>query len=92
MMSNSSARSRQETTFNITRMAASRLVPLSDSEQIEDSAASVTESPLANSVTSWPRLTISSVSRLITNSVPPYATGGTLSSSGAIMAIRMSDA
>jgi len=42
------------------------------------SRALVTESPLANNVTSCPRRTNSSVSQYTTRSVPPYSTGGTL--------------
>ena len=37
------------------------------------------ESPLAKSVTSWPRRTSSSVSQDSTRSVPPYRWGGTAS-------------
>ncbi len=47
------------------------------------------ESPLANSVTSWPSATSSSVSQETTRSVPPYSFGGIASVSGAICAIRM---
>src|SRR3974377_2472604 len=47
------------------------------------------ESPDAASVTSWPRATSSSVSRLTTASVPPYAVGGTASQSGASCRILM---
>ena len=42
----------------------------------------VTESPLANSVTSWPSAISSSVSHDTTRSVPPYSFGGTLRSAG----------
>jgi hypothetical protein len=50
--------------------------------------AAVNESPLAKSVTSWPRLTSRSVRFETTRSVPPYSLGGTLSKRGAICAIR----
>ena len=43
------------------------------------SRARVTESPLANSVTSWPRSISASVRKSTTRSVPPYSLGGTLS-------------
>src|SRR5262245_18854257 len=49
----------------------------------------VRESPLANSVTSWPSLTSSSVKYATTRSVPPYSCGGTLSVNGATCAILM---
>jgi hypothetical protein len=51
--------------------------------------AVVLESPLANSVTSQPKLTNSSVSQETTLSVPPYSFGGTLSASGATSAMRI---
>jgi hypothetical protein len=40
------------------------------------------ESPLANSVTSWPKPTNSFVNHETTRSVPPYNFGGTLSARG----------
>src|SRR5580700_4561199 len=49
--------------------------------------AAVTESPEANSVTSWPSRTRSSVRYETIRSVPPYKRGGTLSASGEICAI-----
>src|SRR5512140_1622647 len=49
--------------------------------------AEVTESPLANKVTSWPIWTSASVRYETTRSVPPYARGGTLSYNGATWAI-----
>ncbi len=49
--------------------------------------ADVTESPLANKVTSWPISTSASVRYETTRSVPPYARGGTLSYNGATWAI-----
>src|SRR5215217_3934192 len=52
------------------------------------SVAEVWESPLANSVTSWPCATSSSVSQDTTRSVPPYSFGGTASANGATWAIR----
>src|SRR4029453_18692430 len=54
--------------------------------QTGTSLALVRESPLANSVTSWPRPTNSSVNQETTRSVPPYNFGGTLSARGAICA------
>ena len=45
------------------------------------------ESPLANSVTSWPSSTSASVIYDTTRSVPPYSLGGTDSVKGAICAI-----
>ena len=56
---------------------------------IGSSLADVRELPLANSVTSWPRATSSSVSQETTRSVPPYSFGGIASVNGAICAIRM---
>src|SRR5262249_31508575 len=53
------------------------------------STALVRESALANSVTSCPCWTSSSVNQCTTRSVPPYSLGGTLSASGAIWAIRI---
>jgi len=47
------------------------------------------ESPLANSVTSFPSATSSSVSQCTTRSVPPYNLGGTASVSGATCAMRI---
>ena len=47
------------------------------------SRAWVRESPVANRVTSWPRVTSSSVIRPTTSSVPPYVRGGTRSNVGA---------
>ena len=69
----------------------SRTVPSSRSARghIGSSFALVTESPLANKVTSWPRATSSSVSHEMTRSVPPYSVGGTASVRGATCAIRM---
>jgi hypothetical protein len=58
--------------------------------QTGTSLALVRESPLANSVTSWPRPTNSSVNQETTRSVPPYNFGGTLSARGAICAMRIS--
>src|SRR5829696_9784857 len=52
------------------------------------SFAEVLESPLANSVTSCPSATSSSVSQDTTRSVPPQSLGGTASASGAIWAMR----
>jgi len=52
------------------------------------SLALVRESPLANSVTSCPKSTNSSVNHETTRSVPPYNFGGTLSARGAICAMR----
>src|SRR4029453_7252774 len=57
--------------------------------QTGTSLALVRESPLANSVTSWPRPTNSSVNQETTRSVPPYSFGGTLSARGAICAMRI---
>src|SRR5215207_784916 len=54
------------------------------------SFAEVRESPLANSVTSCPNATSSSVSQCTTRSVPPYSLGGTASVSGATCAMRIS--
>src|SRR5262249_1824653 len=51
------------------------------------SLAAVLESPLANSVTSWPWRTNSSVRYETTRSMPPYSCGGTLSYRGATCAI-----
>src|SRR3954451_17629624 len=51
--------------------------------------ARVSESPLANKVTSWPRPTSASQSSWITRSVPPYCPGGTGSASGATCAMRI---
>src|ERR1700735_773942 len=67
----------------------SRTEPSSRRErgQLASSRALVTESPLANSVTSWPSVISSSVSHDTTRSVPPYNFGGTASVSGAICAI-----
>src|ERR1700720_3383803 len=67
----------------------SRTEPSSRRErgQLASSRALVTESPLANSVTSWPSAISSSVSHDTTRSVPPYSFGGTASVSGAICAI-----
>ena len=45
--------------------------------------ADVQESPLANSVTSWPQATSCSVRYDTIRSVPPYSRGGTLSCNGA---------
>ena len=53
------------------------------------SVAAVTESPLANSVTSWPNSTSPSTSQATTRSVPPYNLGGTASVSGATCAMRI---
>jgi hypothetical protein len=53
------------------------------------SLALVRESPLANSVTSCPKSTNSSVNQETTRSVPPYNFGGTLSARGAICAMRI---
>ena len=53
------------------------------------SVADVVESPLANSVTSWPSATSSSVSQWMTRSVPPYFFGGIASVKGAIWAMRI---
>ena len=47
--------------------------------QTGSSRAEVAESPLANSVTSWPSATSSSVKKETTRSVPPYSFGGTAS-------------
>src|SRR2546430_2047207 len=55
--------------------------------QLASSRALVTETPLANSGTSWPSAISSSVSHDSTRSVPPYSFGGTASVSGAICAI-----
>ena len=87
MTSNLSAISRHETMFIIVRRRPSLSVFLRKTGTLETSFAEVTESPLAKSVTSWPRLISSSVSRWTISSVPPYATGGTLISNGEIMAI-----
>src|SRR5215469_4580304 len=67
----------------------SRTEPSSRRErgQLASSRALVTESPLANNVTSWPSVISSSVSHDTTRSVPPYNFGGTASVSGAICAI-----
>src|SRR6185369_12432373 len=51
--------------------------------------ARVTESPLANRVTSCPIATSSSVRKETTRSVPPYSRGGTDSVRGAIWATRI---
>src|SRR4051794_14948081 len=59
-----------------------------DRSQTGTRLALVTESPLANRVTSWPAATSSSVRYDTTRSVPPYIRGGTLSYNGAICAIR----
>jgi hypothetical protein len=56
--------------------------------QTRTSLALVRESPLANSVTSCPKSTNSSVNHETTRSVPPYNFGGTLSARGAICAMR----
>ena len=61
----------------------------SERGQAATSRAEVTESPLANSVTSWPIATSSSVRNETTRSVPPYNRGGTDSVSGAIWATRI---
>src|SRR6478609_11730346 len=53
------------------------------------SCALVIESPLANSVTSCPKRTNSSVRYETIRSVPPYNFGGTLSQSGDTCAIFM---
>ena len=58
---------------------------------IGSSLAEVRESPLANSVTSWPSATSSSVSQEMTRSVPPYSFGGIASVRGAICAMRMKE-
>src|SRR5215470_6056515 len=49
----------------------------------------VRESPVANTVTSCPCFTNSSVRYETIRSVPPYSLGGTLSYSGATCAIRI---
>src|SRR6478672_3254889 len=56
---------------------------------VESSFADVWESPLANSVTSFPNATSSSVNQCTTRSVPPYNLGGTASVSGATCAMRI---
>src|ERR1700744_194862 len=57
--------------------------------QVASSFAEVWESPLANSVTSFPNATSSSVNQCTTRSVPPYNLGGTASVSGATCAMRI---
>src|SRR5262249_31913491 len=59
--------------------------------QAATSFALVWESPLANSVTSCPSRTSSSVRYETTRSVPPYRLGGTLSYRAATCAILMMD-
>src|ERR1700676_431448 len=56
---------------------------------VASSFAEVLESPLANSVRSFPSATSSSVSQCTTLSVPPYSLGGTASVSGATCAMRI---
>src|SRR6202040_1798717 len=58
--------------------------------QVASSFAEVRESPLANNVTSFPKVTSSSVNQYTTRSVPPYSRGGTASVSGATCAMRIS--
>ena len=58
------------------------------SSTVGTSRHGTSESPLAKTVTSWPRRTSSVVSSWTTRSVPPYAAGGTRSIGGATWAIR----
>jgi len=55
---------------------------------IGTSLPGVCESPLAKTVTSWPRSTSPAARAATTRSVPPYPTGGTAFTGGATSAIR----
>ena len=60
------------------RLSTTRLAP-QPTRAARDQFAAVRESPVANSVTSCPSPTSSSVNHETTRSVPPYNFGGTLS-------------
>src|SRR4029077_7674086 len=75
------------------RALGSRIEPSRRSArgQNASSFADVQESPLANSVTSWPTARSSQPSQYTTCSVPPYSLGGIASVNGAMCAICMKE-
>lgn len=91
MRSNSSARRRTCSNIVMCNPIGSRIESSRRNArgQMALSSADVRESPLANSMTSCPSATSSSVSQEMTRSVPPYRLGGTASVSGEICAMRI---
>ena len=90
MTSNSAACALTISTVDANQLPESPSMPAGRSavSTVGMSRHGTSESPLAKTVTSWPRRTSSVVSSWTMRSVPPYADGGTRSTGGATWAMR----